>query len=76
MLGKFKGLNVPRKDPERSGEFPDLVDKTLKNRFCYKARTEDCTGCGTCLFCMDGKERNDTAFQEWYAAKGKVAYDA
>lgn len=74
MLGKFKGFKVPRKDPRRTNGIPKDEEKTLKNKFCYKARSLDCLGCAECLFCPDGRPENDQAFKEWYKAKGKVNY--
>lgn len=75
MLGKFKGFNVPRKDPQRTNGIPIDADQTLKNKFCYKAKSIDCSGCLECLFCHIERDGTNAAFQEWYKAKGKVQYD-
>ena len=77
MLGKYKGFNVPRKDLNRVGGMPSDEEQTLENKFCYHARSIDCIRCIECLFCASssGREDNNAAFNEWYAAKGKVGYD-
>ena len=69
MLGKFKGFNVPRRDFGRNGK----GSSTLKISFCHRSNVADCLECEFCLFATHRAGQRE-AFEEWHAAKGKVAY--
>ena len=71
MLGKFKGFNVPRRNPHHGKIVSNYIGT---NPYCYATRTEDCQDCEFCLF-SKCREENLKAFQEWHKAKGKVKYD-
>ena len=79
MLDKFKGLNVPRPDPNSKKDYNDLED--IRRKFCYKSRMDDCDQitCSECMFNIEPTVYPDydtSIFDEWYKMKGKVQYDA
>ena len=83
-MKKFRGLFVPGPDLNR-GEI--LFAASTKQKFCFKCKVSDCkaigdNNCDKCLFFNITKddgifpEYDLNAFDIWYAAKGKVQYDA